>query len=103
MELPAEHGSGQETVFSPNRHDYTKCISYTQVVWRQNEAQKSRELIIHSQEENVTASGTSSDRPSPSAVSCVFAAQANTEHAVFLQEVGCWSVCSAAARSGLRV
>jgi hypothetical protein len=40
-----------------------------------------------SQEENVTASGISSGRPSPTAVSRVFAAQANTEHAVFLLEV----------------
>jgi hypothetical protein len=68
-----------------------------------------RELSIHSQEENVTASGISWGRPSPTAspaqstgsktfaalafqrkataVSRVFAAQANTEYAVFLQEV----------------
>jgi hypothetical protein len=77
----------QETVFSPDRHDHSKRTSYTQVVWRQNDAQKFRELIIHSQEENVTASGISSGRPSPTAVSHVFAAQANTEHAVFLKEV----------------
>jgi hypothetical protein len=69
-------------------------------VWWQNDAQKFRELIIHSQEENVTASGISRGRPSPNAVSRMFAAQANTEHTVFLQEVGCWSVCSAEA-SGL--
>jgi len=30
----------QETVFSPNRHDHSKRISYTQVMWRQNDAQK---------------------------------------------------------------
>ena len=30
----------QETVFSPNRHDHSKCISYTQVMWWQNDAQK---------------------------------------------------------------
>jgi hypothetical protein len=46
-----------------------------------------REFIIHSQEENVTASGISRGRPSPTAVSCVFTAQANMQHAVFLQEV----------------
>jgi hypothetical protein len=57
-------------------------------VWQQNDAQKFRELIIHSQEENVRASGISRGRPSPNAVSHVFAAQANTEHTVFLQEVG---------------
>jgi hypothetical protein len=89
--------------FSPDRHDHSKRISYTQAVWQQNEAQKFWELIIHSQEENVTASGISRGRPSPNAVLRVFAAQANTEHAVFLQEVGRWSVCTAAARSGLRV
>jgi hypothetical protein len=92
----------QETVFSPDRHDHSKCISYTQVVWRQNDAQKFRDLIIHSQEENVTASGISRGRPSSNAVSRVLAAQADMEHAVFLQEVR-RSVCSAAARSGLRV
>jgi hypothetical protein len=58
------------------------------------------ELIIHSQEENVTASGISRGRqvqqhPSSAftalafqrkttAVSCAFAAQANTKHSVFL-------------------
>jgi hypothetical protein len=36
-----------------------------------------RELIIHSQQENLTASGISKGRPSPTAVLCVFAAQAN--------------------------
>jgi hypothetical protein len=56
-------------------------------VWWQNDAQKFQELIIHSQEENVTASGISRGRPSPNVLSCVFAAQANTEYAVFLQEV----------------
>jgi len=35
------------------------------------------ELIIHSQQENFTASGISRGRPSPTAVSHVFAAQAN--------------------------
>jgi hypothetical protein len=66
------------------------------------------ELIIHSQEENVTASGISRGRPNPTASQLsrlevqhsqhwpskgkqrrchVFAAQANTKHAVFLQEV----------------
>ena len=68
-----------------------------------------RELIIHSQEGNVTASGPSRGRPSPAAsqlsgleakhsehwpskgkkttpVSSVFAAEANKDH-VFLQEV----------------
>ena len=30
----------QETVFSPNRHDHYKCISYTQVMWRQDDTQK---------------------------------------------------------------
>jgi hypothetical protein len=93
----------QETVFSPDRHDHSQHISYTQVVWQQNDAQKFQELIIHSEEENVTASGISTGRPSLNAVSRVFAAQANTEHTVFLQEVGYWSMCSAAARSGLRV
>jgi hypothetical protein len=73
--------------FSPDRHDHSKRISYTQVVWWQDDAQKFRELIIHSQEKNVTASGISSSIPSPTAVLRVFAAQANTEHAVFLQEV----------------
>jgi hypothetical protein len=56
-------------------------------VWRQNDAQKFRELIINSQEENATASGISRGRPSPNVVSRVFAAQENTERAVFLQEV----------------
>ena len=68
-----------------------------------------RELIIHLQEENVTASGISRGRRSPTAsllsrleVKCsqhwpfkrkttavlrVFAAQENTEHTVFLLEV----------------
>jgi hypothetical protein len=55
-------------------------------------------LIIHSQEENVTASGISSSRPSPIAVSHVFAAQANMGHAVFLQEVRLWSVRSELVR-----
>jgi hypothetical protein len=41
----------------------------------------------------VTASGISRGRPCPDAVLRVFAAQANTEHAVFLQEEGSWSVC----------
>jgi len=40
MELPAEHEVDQETVFSPNRHDHSKRISYTQVMWRQNDAHK---------------------------------------------------------------
>jgi len=70
MELPVEHGSGPRNCFSPNRHD----ISYTQVMWRQNDAQKFheilfRELIIHSQEENVTASSIARGRPSPFVVS----------------------------------
>jgi hypothetical protein len=30
----------QETVFSSYRHDHSKCISYTQVMWRQNDAPK---------------------------------------------------------------
>jgi hypothetical protein len=84
----------QETVFSPDRHDHSKRINYTQGVWRQNDAQKFRESIIHPQEENVTASGISRGRPRPNAVSRVFAAQANREHAVFLLEVGHWSVSS---------
>jgi hypothetical protein len=84
----------QETVFSPDRHDHPQRISYTQVMWWQNDAQKFREMIIHSQGENVTASGISRGRPSPNAVSCVFTAQANREHAVFLHEVGRWSVSS---------
>jgi hypothetical protein len=67
-----------------------------------------RELIIHLQEKNVTAIGTSRGRPSPTVSqlsqlevnhsqhwpskakqwrSPVFAAQANTQHAIFLQEV----------------
>jgi hypothetical protein len=68
-----------------------------------------RELIIHSQEENVTASGISRSRPSPiasqlsrlelkaftalacqrktTAVPCVFAAKENAKHTVFLQKV----------------
>ena len=51
----------QETVFSPNRHDRSERISYTQVMWQQNDAQifreiLVRELIIHSQEGNVTVS-----------------------------------------------
>jgi hypothetical protein len=50
----------------------------------------------------VTASGISRDRLSPNAVSSVFAAQANTGHTVFLQEVGHWSMCSVEA-SGLCV
>jgi hypothetical protein len=82
----------QETVFSPDRHDHSKRTSYTQGMWWQNDTQKFWELIIHSQEENVTTSGISRGRPSPNAVSRVFAAQANMEHAVFLQEVGHWSV-----------
>jgi hypothetical protein len=62
----------KKTVFPPNRHDHSKRISYPQVVWRQNDAQifrelLVRELIIHSQEENVTASGISRGRPNPTA------------------------------------
>ena len=62
----------QKTIFSPNRHDHSQCISNTQVVWWQNDAQNFREilvreLIIHSQEENLTASGISRGRPSATA------------------------------------
>ena len=51
----------QETAFSPNRHDHSESISYTQVMWQQNDAQifreiLVRELIIHSQEGNLTVS-----------------------------------------------
>jgi hypothetical protein len=49
---------GQETVFSADRHCQSKRISYTQVVWRQNDAQKFRELVIHSQDENVAFQAT---------------------------------------------
>jgi hypothetical protein len=73
----------QETVFLPDRRDHSKRISYTQIVWQQNDAQNFGELIIHSQEENVTVRGISSGRPSPNVVSRVFAAQGNTGHAVF--------------------
>jgi hypothetical protein len=50
----------EETVFSPNRHDHSKRISYTQVMWWQKTHKNFhevliRELIIHSHEENVTA------------------------------------------------
>jgi len=66
------------------------------------------ELIIHSQEENVTESGISRGRPCPTMSQlsrlevkhsqhwpsegklwrcCVFTAQANTKHAVFLREM----------------
>jgi hypothetical protein len=62
----------QETVFSPNRHDNSKHISHAQIMWRQNDAQNFREIlvsefIIHSKEENVTATGTSRGRPSSTA------------------------------------
>jgi len=41
MELPAEHGTGlRNCFFLSNRLDNSKRISYTQGVWRQNEAQK---------------------------------------------------------------
>jgi len=46
-----------------------------------------RKLIIHWQQENLTASGISRGRISPTAVSRVFASQTNTEHAVFLKAV----------------
>jgi hypothetical protein len=39
-ELPAERGSGPKTVFSPDTHSHSKRISYTQVMWLQNDAQK---------------------------------------------------------------
>jgi hypothetical protein len=60
----------QETVFLPNRHDRSKRISYTQVMWRQNDSQHFHEVLIHEliillHEENVTASGISRGRPSP--------------------------------------
>ena len=29
----------QETVFSSNRNDHFECISYTQIMWWQNDAQ----------------------------------------------------------------
>jgi hypothetical protein len=62
----------QETVSLPNRHDHSKSISYTHVMWQQMTDKNFpeilvRELIIHSQEENVTASGTSRGIPSPNA------------------------------------
>jgi len=34
------YGSGARNCFSPNRHDSSKRISYTQVMWWQNNAQK---------------------------------------------------------------
>ena len=83
MELPPEHGSGPRNCFSPNRHEHSKRISYSQVMWRQNDHKNLseilvRKLIIHLQQENVTASGISWGRPSPTAVLRVFTAQTNT-------------------------
>jgi hypothetical protein len=102
----------QVTVFPPNRHDNSKRIPSTQVTWRQNDTQNFREIlirkfIIHTQEENVTASGISRGRPNPSASQLsrlevkhsqqwpskgkqwwcrMFAAQANKQHDAFLHE-----------------
>jgi len=64
------HGSGPRNCFSPNRHDHSEHISYTQFMWWQNDAQSFREILVrelisHSQEANVTAS--SRGRPSPTA------------------------------------
>jgi hypothetical protein len=39
MELPAGHESGQKKLFTLNRHDHSKRISYPQIVWQQNRAQ----------------------------------------------------------------
>ena len=62
----------QETVFPPYRHDHSERTSYTQVMWRQMTHKNFREnlvreLIIHSQEGNVIATGPSRGRPSPAA------------------------------------
>jgi hypothetical protein len=51
----------QETAFFFFFHDHSERISYTQVMWQENDAQifreiLVRELIIHSQEGNVTVS-----------------------------------------------
>jgi hypothetical protein len=79
----------QETVYSPNRHDHSKRISYTQVMWWQNDAQKFPwNSCLQIDYPLATGKfGISRDRTSPTAVSRVFASQANTEHAVFLQAV----------------
>ena len=83
MKLPPEHGIEPRNCFSPNRPEHSKRISYTQVMWRQNDHKNLseilvRELIIHSQQENLTASGILRGRPSTTAVSHVFTAQTNT-------------------------
>ena len=36
----------QETIFSPNRHDHSKRISYTQVMWWQVDSQKFPEVHV---------------------------------------------------------
>ena len=63
----------QKTFFPPNRHDHSKHISYPKIVWRQNGAQifprasRSRIDCPFAREKNVTPSGNSRGRPSPTA------------------------------------
>jgi len=38
LNCPHDLGVDQETAFSPYRHDHSKHISYTQVMWWQNDA-----------------------------------------------------------------
>jgi hypothetical protein len=83
MELPAEHGSGPRSCFSPkNMTILNAFLIHKSCGGKMTHKNFSeilvRELIINSQQENLTASGISRGRPSPTAVSRVFAAQANT-------------------------
>jgi hypothetical protein len=73
MELPAGHRSGQRKLFF---HLTDMTILNTFLIHKSCGGKKMdkifrellvRELIIHSQEENVTASGISRGRPSPTA------------------------------------
>jgi hypothetical protein len=59
----------QEMGFSPNRHDHFKHVSYTKSCGSKMTHKNFcevlfHELIIHSHEENVTASGISTGRSS---------------------------------------
>jgi hypothetical protein len=112
MELPAKHGSGQRncfyltdmTILNAFLAHKSRGGKMTHKVFRDNLV---RELIVHSQEGNVTASGTSRGRPSPAADQLirlevknsqhwpskgkrrcrVFAVDPNKKHFVFLQKV----------------
>ena len=77
----------QETVFSCNRHDHSKRISYTQIMWRQNDAQKFKSNCVPAQSIGSKEFSALACQRKTTAVPRVFTAQANTEHAVYLQEV----------------